>query len=84
VESAQVRDLRLHPVSIQGFGGFPPSTTQIVGWIVGEVLRGRPGGCDGSEATPPVWSDRLSGIITPWMEKPKRAQSFVSCGETVA
>ena len=28
--------------------------------------------------------DLLYGIIPPWMEKLKQAQSFVSCGETVA
>ena len=35
----------------------------------------------GSGPTPPVQYDLLSGIIRPWMERPKRAQSFVGCGE---
>jgi len=42
VESAQVCDLRVYPVSIQDsvdFHQYHPNS----GWIVGEVLRGRPG-----------------------------------------
>jgi hypothetical protein len=31
-----------------------------------------------------ISSDLLFGIMSPWTEKPKQAQSFVSCGETVA
>ena len=83
MEVVRLCELRLRPVLIQGFGRCPPNTTQIVGWIVGEALHGR-----SAILTDPVplglHLDLLSGIITPWMEKPKQAQSFVSCGETVA
>jgi hypothetical protein len=34
-------------------------------------------------ATAPVHSDLLYGIIALWMERPKQAQSFVGCAETM-
>ena len=40
MEFVRICDLRLHRFLIQGFGCCPPSTTQIVGWIVGEPCGG--------------------------------------------
>ena len=85
MEVVQVCDLRLRPVLVQGFGRCPPNTTQIVGWVVEGVLRGRSGDL-ALILVPLGWVMLICYLVSfdgGWKGR-SETRSFVSCGETVA
>jgi hypothetical protein len=59
----------------------PPNTAEIVGWIAGEVRSGRGIVLEPVPLRIVLIGDPVSYHL--WMEKPKQAPSFVSCGETM-